>query len=44
MTNEVDINLVLSAMRETIGMQAQEIAMLKAQLQTLQEKPSETNR
>jgi hypothetical protein len=31
--NEVEINEVLKYMRETIGMQAQEIAVLKATLQ-----------
>jgi hypothetical protein len=33
--NEVEINEVLKHMRETIGLQAQEIAVLKARLETL---------
>lgn len=34
MDNELDINLVLKNLRETIGLQAQEIAILKAQIET----------
>ena len=33
MEQEVDINIVLKNLRETIGLQAQEIAILKAQLE-----------
>jgi hypothetical protein len=34
MDNELDINLVLKNLRETIGLQAQEIAILKATIET----------
>jgi hypothetical protein len=34
MENELDINLVLKNLREIIGSQAQEIAILKAQIDT----------
>jgi hypothetical protein len=34
MDKEVDVNEVLKHMRETIGIQAQEIAVLKATLET----------
>lgn len=34
MENEVDVNVVLKNLREIIGAQAQEIAMLKATLET----------
>jgi hypothetical protein len=33
MTNEIEVNEVLKYMRETIGNQAQEIAVLKATLE-----------
>jgi hypothetical protein len=36
MDKEVDINLVLKNLRETIGLQAQEIAVLKATIETTQ--------
>jgi hypothetical protein len=35
MEKEIDVNEVLKYMRETIGLQAQEIAVLKATLETL---------
>ena len=35
MEKEIDIQAVLKAMRETIGNQAQEIAILKATLEAL---------
>ena len=35
MDNEVNVNEVLKYMREIIGIQAQEIAVLKATLETL---------
>lgn len=34
MENELDINLVLKNLREIIGSQAQEIAILKATIET----------
>ena len=34
MEKEIDVNEVLKHMRETIGLQAQEIAVLKATLET----------
>jgi hypothetical protein len=33
MEKEIDVNEVLKYMRETIGLQAQEIALLKAKLE-----------
>lgn len=36
MTNEIDVNEVLKSLREQIGNQAQEIAVLKAQLAALE--------
>ena len=36
MNNEVDVQEVLSGMRETIGNLAQENAILRAQIKTLQ--------
>lgn len=36
MSHDIDINLVLSSMRETIGNQAQEIAVLKATISALE--------
>jgi hypothetical protein len=36
MENEIDINNVLKHLRETIGLQAQEIAVLKATLEAQQ--------
>ena len=39
MDKEVDVNEVLKYMRETIGIQAQEIAVLKATLETLPPTP-----
>lgn len=41
MNNEVDVQEVLSGMRETIGNLAQENAILRAQIKTLQEKVTE---
>lgn len=36
MTDEIDLNEVLKSLREQIGTQAQEIAVLKAQLAALE--------
>lgn len=36
MSQDIDINLVLAALRETIGNQAQEIALLKATISSLE--------
>lgn len=40
MDKEIDINEILKHMRETIGLMAQEIAMLKATLEA--NKPTDT--
>lgn len=37
MSHDIDVNLVLASMRETIGNQAQEIAVLKATVAALEE-------
>ena len=39
MDKEVDVNAVLKNLREIIGAQAQEIAVLKSQLETLTANP-----
>lgn len=36
MSHDIDINLVLASLRETIGTQAQEIAILKATISLLE--------
>lgn len=36
MSKDIDVNLVLAAMREAIGNQAQEIALLKATITSLE--------
>lgn len=42
MSQEIDINLVLASMRETIGTQAQEIAVLKATIEVLTKQEPES--
>ena len=41
---DVDIQKVLLSLRETIGIQAQEIAVLKATISVLQEQSEETDK
>ena len=41
---EIDIQNVLAALRDTIGSQAQEIAVLKATIAMLSEKPQEVDK
>lgn len=43
MTQEVDIQEVLKSMRETIGAQAQEIAVLKATITAIQGQTENAN-
>ena len=44
MNKEIDIQNVLAALREAIGIQAQEIAVLKATIAVLQEKTQEVDK
>ena len=44
MNKEIDIQNVLAALREAIGIQAQEIAVLKATIAVLQEETQEVDK
>jgi hypothetical protein len=44
MNKEIDIQNVLAALREAIGIQAQEIAVLKATIAVLQEETKEVDK
>jgi hypothetical protein len=39
MEQEIDINIILKNLREIIGSQAQEIAVLKATIETINQQP-----